>query len=554
MTPPTFTLEALLTHPEAFALGTASPVQRAICRIADGLPLGELATDPDVVRAIGDVAALPASRPAELLILSGIRTGKSLLAAALAVRAALTCDLSQLRPGETARVSVLSLTVDLGRVVFDHIAGTVAARPALRALMVGEPTSDSVALRHPSGREVEIKVVAGARAGASLVARWSAGAIFDEAPRMIGEEDGIVNFDDARRAVLGRLLPGAQLVAIGSPWAPRGPVYEAVQEHGGKPSARLVIVRAPAYVLNNVWWTRERCSALQAQDEQAFRTDVLALFADPETSLLSSAEIDRATRKGPLVLGREAGHTFLGAIDPATRGNAWTLVVATRKRRADGRYYTAVVLAKQWQGSKTDPLDPDRVLAEIAALLKGYGLAAVWTDQLAADFVRSIASRHGLSVNVETVGATSKVAMFESLRMRLADDGLELPDDPMVRADLLSVRKRVTMNGLAIELPRTADGRHADYAPALALVASKTREEPQEEDTRPEYLSPAWYENYERLQQEAYTAVGAAREGDWVQEIASELGYGAPLSNPDVEWELMRAVRAMTRGGPRAPR
>jgi hypothetical protein len=314
------------------------------------------------------------------------------------------------------------------------------------------------------------------------------------------------------------------------------------------------VVRAPAYVMNPSWWNRERCSALQAQDEQAFRTDVLALFADPETSLLSSAEIDRATRKGALVLARETGHTYVAAMDPGTRGNAWTLVVATRKLRADGRQHTAVALAKQWQGSKTDPLDPDRVLAEIAALVKGYGVEGVWTDQLAADFVRSIAFRHGLGVNVETVGATSKVAMFESFRMRLADDGLELPDDPMVRGDLLSVRKRVTMNGLAIELPRTADGRHADYAPALALVASKTREEPQGEDTRPEYLSDAWYANFEKLQQEAYTAVGAAREGDWVQEIASDLGYGAPSSNPDVEWELLRAVRAMTRGGPQAPR
>jgi hypothetical protein len=551
MTAPTFTLEALLTHPEAFALGTASPLQRAICRIADGLPLGELATHPAVTHAIGDVAALPSSRPAELLILSGIRTGKSLLAAALAVRAALTCDLSRLRPGETARVSVLSLTVDLGRVVFDHIAGTVAARPALRALMVGEPTSDSVTLRHPSGREVEIKVVAGARAGASLVARWSAGAIFDEAPRMNGEDDGVVNFDDARRAVLGRLLPGAQLVAIGSPWAPRGPIYEMVQEHEGRPSARLVVVRAPAYLLNTIWWTRERCSALQAQDEQAFRTDVLALFADPETSLLSSAEIDRATRKGELVLGREAGHTYVAAMDPGTRGNAWTLVVATRKRRADGRHYTAVAFAKQWQGSKTDPLDPDRVLAEIAALAKGYGVEAVWTDQLAADFVRSIAFRHGLAVKVETVGAANKVAMFESLRMRLADDGLELPDDPTMRADLLSIRKRVTMNGLAIELPRTADGRHADYAPALALATSKTLTEPPEEDTRAEYWSPRWFAEVDRIEQELCVAAGMGRERDWLEKMWADAGYDFPSAELDLERERVRAIRAITKGGPR---
>src|SRR5262249_43820442 len=147
--------------------------------------------------------------------------------------------------------------------------------------------------------------------------------------------------------------------------------------------------------------------------EQAYRTDVLGEFADPESSLLSSAEIDRATRKGPLVLEREPGHTYVAAMDPGTRGNAWTLVVVTRKRRADARLYTAVVLAKQWQGSKSDPLDPDKVLAEVAEILrgsrtqpqrwKGYGLEYVWTDQLAADFVRSIGYRHDLGVFPETV-------------------------------------------------------------------------------------------------------------------------------------------------------
>ncbi|HSY21820.1 MAG TPA: hypothetical protein VK841_06885 [Polyangiaceae bacterium] len=475
----TFTLEALLTGREAFALESASPLQRAICRVADGLPLGELAACEDVKRAIGDVSALPAGAlPAELYILSGIRTGKSLVSAALAVRAALTCDLSKLGPGETARVSVLSLTVDLGRVVFGHLAGTVTAKPALKALVVGEPTGDAIELRHPSGRVVEVKVVAGARAGASLVARWSAGCIFDEAPRMLGEEDGVVNFDDARRAVLGRLLPGAQLVAIGSPWAPRGPIYEAVLESWGKPSVRRVVVRAAAPAMNPVWWTPERVEALKAQDEQAYRTDVLGEFADPDSSLVSSSEIERATRKGPLVLERMAGDEPVAAMDPGTRGNAWTLVIASRRRRADGRAFTCVLLAKQWQGSKADPLDPDKVLAEVARLLRGYRVGGVETDQLAADFVRSIAARHSLDVHVRTITAPVKLELFESMRMRMADDGIEIPDDPTLRADLLSIRKRVTMNGISIELPRTADGRHADYAPALALAVARARADP----------------------------------------------------------------------------
>ena len=471
--PTAYTLERLLTQPIAFGLTTASPLQVAICRIADGLPLGELAEHKDVKAALGDVSLLPTCRPLELIILSGIRAGKSLLAAALGVRAALTCDLSMLRPGETARVSIVSLTVDLASVVFGHLAGTVQDKPQLRALMVGEPVGDTVCLRHPTGRVVEVKVVAGARAGASLVARWSAGVIFDEAPRMNGEEDGIVNFDDARRAVLGRLLPGAQLVAIGSPWAPRGPIYKAVHEFWGKPSPQLVIARAPSTAMWPQWWTPARVEALRLQDEQAYRTDILCEFADRESSLFSSAEVERATRGQQLVISREPGHEYTAAMDPGTRGNAWTLIVATRKRRLSGELYTCVVMAKQYQGSRADPLNPEIVLSDVARILKGYSLDIVWTDQLAADFIRSIADRHGLGVAIESVTAPRKVEMFESLRMRISDGSLEIPDEPILRADLLSIRKRVTLNGIAIELPRTADGRHADYAPALALCASK---------------------------------------------------------------------------------
>ena len=80
-------LETVLTSASGFGLSQASPLQRAICRIADGLPLADLADDPDVANALAcDASALPGSLPPELYVLSGIRCGKSLLAAALAVR------------------------------------------------------------------------------------------------------------------------------------------------------------------------------------------------------------------------------------------------------------------------------------------------------------------------------------------------------------------------------------------------------------------------------------------------------------------------------------
>jgi hypothetical protein len=462
-------LEKLLCNPDGFGLVTASPLQRAICRVASGQPLLDLESHPDVVAAMGDVRHLRGIVPAELLLLCAIRSGKSLFASALAVYASQTCDVSGLRKGEVPRFSIVSTRKDLADVVLDdHLVGTLQSRPALRALLMSEPKADTVLLRHPTGRPVEIKVVAGARAGATLVARWSAGVVFDEASRMVGASEGVVNLDDARKAIAGRMLPGAQIVNAGSPWAPAGPVYEMTSEHWLKPSRRLVVVRAPGPAMNPVWWTEERCRELEATDPDAYRTDVLAEFADPESSLLAADEIAAVTRAAPLVLGYVPGQHYRAEMDPATRGNAWALVVLTTRRDAAQRELAVVALAKQWIGSSSKPLSPRVVLQEIAVILQGYGLKQAGTDQWSADANRDIARDYGLELYDEAVTHADNVRAFMDLRTMVADRLVELPPDPVVRSDLLSIRKRVTQAGLAIDLPKTSDGRHADYAAALA--------------------------------------------------------------------------------------
>jgi hypothetical protein len=253
-------------------------------------------------------------------------------------------------------------------------------------------------------------------------------------------------------------------------------MFEAVQAHWKKPTRDLVVIKAPATAMNPTWWMPARIAQVQAlpDGDLIYKTDVLAEFADPSSSLFASVEILRGTRKGPVTLNYVAGGAYSAAMDPATRGNAWTLVVVAHEDRGDGATeFVRVVCARQWQGSRTTPLQPDAVLAEVAGILCDYDLHEVWTDQLASDFVVDIAGRHGLEVQVQATTPANKVEMFESLRARISDGGVELPDDPAMRADLLAIRKIVTRNGVAIDLPRTADGRHCDYAPALALAVSK---------------------------------------------------------------------------------
>ena len=478
-------LERMLTHPSLFGLTTATPVQRAICRAADGLPLGELALVPSVVRAFGGedaVVALqsPYAQPKELFIVAAIRCGKSLITAALAARAALTCDLSALKKNEVPRVSVLSLTLDLAGVIMEHLMGALN-KPVMATMVVGKPKSRSVRIRREDGRVVEIAIVAGRGAGGSLVSRWSAGVIFDEAPRMNGEDDGVVNFDESRRAVLGRLLPGAQLVAVGSPWAPRGPIYDAVQGSWGRPTPQLVVVRAIGPEMNPWQWTPENCEKLKLSDEAAYITDVLGEFADAEAGLFLSDDLKRATREAPVTLDRQEGWHYTAAMDPARTTNAWTLVIVgfqagVNGERSTDRYHVA--RCRQWQGSKREPLKARAVLDEMALELRTYGLSEVHTDQWGAGFIAELGEDVNVSVVEDRDTTTEKDERWMDLRTKIVAGQVELSPDPVLRSDLLSARKRYTANGIKVDLPLTRDGRHADYAPALNLAVAKAASGP----------------------------------------------------------------------------
>jgi hypothetical protein len=489
------TTEQLLVRPDGFGISTATHAQRAACRILDGRPLGELAEHPDVLELVGGpeaLAVLPSERaelPVEVVFLASIRSAKTIIACAAALRATQTVDCSKLGPGEEPRLSLLSVKIDAAQVAHGLLLETIRASRVLRPLLIDEG-ADWLRVRHPSGRPIEIACVAGSKAGSGLVARWSAGVIFDEAPRMSGSDDAVVNLDHARSAVLGRLLPGAQALYIGSAWAPMGPVYELVTEHWQKPKEHIVVLRGTGPMLNPTWWTPERCARLQQQDPVAYQTDVMGEFADPESGLLSPISLRMNTREAPLELEPEVGATYAAAIDPAegnAGANAWTLTIVQRlevtKRTSYGealeetRYRYRVALAREWRGMR-----PEQCLQEIAACCKRFGLERAATDQYAAAANADLARRFGLYLDVKPTTHSSKLEDFTNLATLVHSDCVELPPDPQLRRDLLNVKRRTTQQGVSIVLPRTGDGRHCDYAPALAgaLRSAFTAADPNE--------------------------------------------------------------------------
>ena len=471
------TLEQLFTSPDGFGIVHPSPLQLAICRVIDGEPLGDCWDDPDVRVAFNQV--LPCQSPEELLIISGIRSGKSLMAAALGVHMTQTCVLEgyegiPLGPGETPRVAIQSVRTKSAGAIYEHITGNVQKSTFLRTLLVKPPTADSVVLRHPSGRPVEINIVAGARAGANLLSFWFAGALFDECARMLGEEEGVINLEDSRAAVRFRLLKGARCVYITSPYEPRGMIYDWKSRYWGKPGSVFVVV-APSNVMCPALWPPERVRKAYEEDADLAAVDLGASFRNPEVNLFPKTLCERYARQEPIALPHEEGCEYTAAMDPATRGNAWTLVVVTKK---DGKI--KVALAREWLGTTENPLDPLVVLKEVKACLGDYGLNYFTTDQWAADFLRRLALDIGLGMLQEDFRGAGRTDIYLSFARRLEAGLVELPPIPQLLDDLASVKRRPLADGgikIVLPKPRTG-GRHSDFAPALVTAAQRYLSEP----------------------------------------------------------------------------
>lgn len=241
-------------------------------------------------------------------------------------------------------------------------------------------------------------------------------------------------------------------------------------------------------------------------DEATWRREYAAEpAAEVEEALVTSLEIDRSTRTEPLVVEPANGHVYEAACDPGTRGNAFTLAVACMRETPRGMR-RSIVLAREWRGSTAKPLSPKAVLTEIAALVKPYGVDVLWSDQASGDALRDIAADIGMTLVPVATTQASKIDMFRNAQTLIRTDQVDLPPDPQVKQDLLGIRRRWTRSGATIELAKTPDGRHSDYAPSIATVLSKPLTEPAEvpgvrEDIARERRRQQHAERLERLEQ-----------------------------------------------------
>jgi hypothetical protein len=282
---------------------------------------------------------------------------------------------------------------------------------------------------------------------------------------------------------------------------------------------------APTWVANpSPNTTREKCEARCKGKPIKFQREYEAIPSEEhEDGIYTRVQLDRA-RQHHGDLKRDPGVTYVGVLD-MSRPPAWTLAILAARKGADGRTRTTVVLSRQWE----NVTEPSTTMVAVKAALASYGLETAYCP-VVPKFARTLAGP--LELGLSAVDVTDE--MHESLRLRIANDGVDLPDDPTILSDLLSVRR----SNDKVQLPVAPDGRRCDFAKVLALGADRVAIDPQELKAK---VVPdlAWWQAQEvtralamaKQEQdrdyEAQRAINAGEIGTSLGEsLAGEMGWG----------------------------
>jgi len=385
----------------------------------------------------------------ELWLAVGRRGGKSHVAGLLAIYEACFHDhRDKLAPGEVATCMVIASDRRQARAVMRYISGLVNENPMLRRMVLRE-NSEAIEFDNRAAIEVHTASHRAVR-GYTLSA-----AILDEiAFWHVEGANPDVEIIAALRPALATL--GGKLIALSSPYARRGVLWDQYRRHFGHESPVLV-AQAPSMTMNPTLPQRVVDDAMKDDSARAC-AEYLAQFRSDIASLIDPDLIERAQRPKPKELPAARGTQYVAFTDPAGGGQD-EFTVAIGHRDGDAVVVDAV---RGLHGS------PAEIAREYAGFLRGYGIRRVTGDRYAGRWPRDEFLKHGIRYEVSEL---DRNGLYLELLAAMNSGRVEIPPDQKLSRQLQALERRTGRSGR--DLIDHPPGGHDDLANAVAgLVAT----------------------------------------------------------------------------------
>lgn len=302
----------------------------------------------------------------EGIAIAGVQCGKSSIAGALIGSAALTGE-----PG-TVAMGVAQDHRGSMRVLLRYARAPFETLDIFKA-EVARDTADFLELRRGTALAAyPCKPAALRGVRASIV-------VLDE-PAHFVSTDGRPTDLEMWRVARGRVaMTGGKIVAISSPYAQSGLLYELHKRHFGNDDSSTLIWQASSKEMNPLL-SDDYLSRMEQDDPDAYRSEVLGEFRAGVSTLFDPAMLDACIEYGVKERLPENWITYTSFVDAASGSGQDAFAVGIAHADNDQVVLDCV---RTWR----PPFNPSGVIAECAELLKRYRLSETSGDRYAPGFV-----------------------------------------------------------------------------------------------------------------------------------------------------------------------
>jgi hypothetical protein len=393
-----------------------------------GLPIGR--EDLETLKSCTGLEAAPTARSRESFVICGRRSGKSTVAALLAVYLATFRDWREvLKRGETGWIFILAVDKYQARIIKGYVRGMLEASPHFRQLIKKE-TQEALELANGVSIEVKTSSYRSVR-GYTILA-----AILEEIAFWRSEDSANPDRETvaAVRPALAT-IPESLLIGISTPYGRSGFLWDQHRANWGKPGGPL-IWRAPTALMNPSI-DRQLIERALKEDPQAAAAEWEAEWRQDVEAFISHELVEAVTVPGRFELPRIRGARYFGFIDPSGgRQDPFTLGIAHGEK--SGKIVLDVLRERR------PPFQPQAVAAEFADVLKSFGVRDVSSDRYAGEWVVEAFAAHGIRIKPSEAASSE---LYIELLPLIANGTCELLDSKRLAAQLTGLERRTRPGG-----------------------------------------------------------------------------------------------------------
>jgi hypothetical protein len=326
----------------------------AILKATFALPLD--VREREIFTNVAGGRAPPSVRVRELWAIAGRRSGKSRIAALIAIYLALFVT-HQLARGERGMVLVIAGSLDQANTVFGYVRGFLEASPALQREVASVK-------RHEIELKNGIVVAVHSNSFRTVRGRTLVAAVFDEVAFWRDETSSQPDIETYRAVLPALATTRGMLVGISTPYRKIGLLHAKHRDHFGVDNDDVLVVQGGSRLFNPSL-SDETIAAQRAADPTAADSEWDAEFRADIGAYLDDALIDAAIEHArPLELppaGRSVYYKAFADPSGCVGNDSYTLSIGHKENGDGGRFVIDVL-----RGT-TGQRDPQQVTEEYAA-------------------------------------------------------------------------------------------------------------------------------------------------------------------------------------------